>query len=87
MGLDFLCTPITGEATVREPGKCSGVGWFGPLELRQRALTSYSQALLEKYLSNATSPSVESESSVYSSPPDLLIDMGGLSDEERLEKA
>ena len=29
----FLCRVVSGEAVIREPGKCSAIGWFKPEEV------------------------------------------------------
>lgn len=26
----YLCKPLTGEPSIREPGKCTQIGWFAP---------------------------------------------------------
>ena len=29
----FICTITSGEPVIREPGKCTEIGWFGPDEM------------------------------------------------------
>jgi 8-oxo-dGTP diphosphatase len=45
----FLCTILSGEPAIREPGKCSGIGWFFPEEV-PADLTSITRQNLAHYL-------------------------------------
>jgi 8-oxo-dGTP diphosphatase len=45
----FLCHITTGIPVIREPGKCSQVGWFAPADLPSN-LTMISKKNLEHYL-------------------------------------
>lgn len=45
----FICRVQAGMAVIREPGKCSAIGWFAPAEVPED-LTSISRANLAHYL-------------------------------------
>lgn len=44
----FICRILSGEPTICEPGKCSGIGWFAPNAIPQ-PLSQISQANLDHY--------------------------------------
>ena len=44
----FICRLVSGEPTIREPGKCAAIGWFAPDELPAQ-LTVVTQANLAHY--------------------------------------
>jgi ADP-ribose pyrophosphatase YjhB (NUDIX family) len=44
----FLCRIVSGEPQIREPEKCTEIGWFLPTEA-PRELTQISRANLEHY--------------------------------------
>lgn len=46
----FICTIVSGEPVIREPGKCSGLGWFFADEI-PTSLTSITRQNLAHYLS------------------------------------
>lgn len=45
----YLCRIIRGQPAIREPGKCSEIGWFDPRDVPQD-LTMISRINLEHYL-------------------------------------
>lgn len=45
----YLCRIIRGQPVIREPGKCSEIGWFDPRDVPQD-LTMISRINLEHYL-------------------------------------
>ena len=50
----YLCRILSGEPTIREPEKCSAIGWFRPEEI-PTGLTVVTRQNLEHYLRNVTS--------------------------------
>jgi mutator protein MutT len=51
----YLCRVLSGTAEIREPEKCSAIGWFAPEEMPEN-LTSISRANLENYLKKLSQP-------------------------------
>jgi mutator protein MutT len=45
----FICNHVSGDPTIREPGKCTRIGWFQPVQLPQE-LTVISRHNLTNYL-------------------------------------
>ncbi len=45
----FLCSILSGEPTIREPGKCTAIGWYAPEELPE-GLTKITRENLAHYL-------------------------------------
>lgn len=45
----FLCRLTAGTPTIREPGKCTEIGWFAPEALREETLTQISRENLRHY--------------------------------------
>jgi 8-oxo-dGTP diphosphatase len=45
----FLCRITAGEPLIREPGKCSAIGWFAPGDVPEE-LSVVSRENLEHYL-------------------------------------
>ena len=44
----FICRLVSGEPTIREPGKCAAIGWFAPDDVPAQ-LTVVTQANLAHY--------------------------------------
>ncbi len=51
----FICKIVAGEPTIREPGKCSEIGWFLPGEM-PADLTSITKQNLAHYLERIRHP-------------------------------
>ena len=49
VSLTYVCALIGGEAEIREPGKCSALGWFEPDDAPD-SLTQISRLNLQHYL-------------------------------------
>jgi len=45
----FICRLVSGEPVIREPGKCSDIGWFAPGQV-PTALTAISRENFETYI-------------------------------------
>jgi 8-oxo-dGTP diphosphatase len=45
----YLCRPLSGEAQIREPGKCTAIGWFSPAQVPPD-LTVITRENLKNYL-------------------------------------
>ncbi len=45
----YLCRIVSGTPTIREPEKCSDIGWFAPAQV-PRELTAISRENLENYV-------------------------------------
>lgn len=52
----FLCRVAGGEAVIREPGKCSAIGWFAPEDIPAE-LTAVTRENLKNFLERARKPS------------------------------
>lgn len=56
----FICRLVSGEPTIREPGKCAAIGWFAPDELPAN-LTVVTQANLAHYRQRLQQRPLDSE--------------------------
>ena len=56
----FICRLISGEPTIREPGKCAAIGWFALDELPAN-LTVVTQANLAHYRQRLQQRPLDSE--------------------------
>ncbi len=45
----FICRIINGTPTIREPGKCTEIGWFTPDMIQEDSLTQISRENLRHY--------------------------------------
>jgi len=45
----FICKITSGEPSIREPGKCTEIGWFHPDEMPDESLTQVTRANLVHY--------------------------------------
>jgi len=45
----FICTILSGQPTIREPAKCTEIGWFCPDEMPDEGLTQITRVNLMHY--------------------------------------
>ncbi|MBK9092765.1 MAG: NUDIX domain-containing protein [Anaerolineae bacterium] len=56
----FICRLVSGEPTIREPGKCAAIGWFAPDDVPAN-LTVVTQANLAHYRQRLQQRPLDSE--------------------------